>query len=185
MGAVLCSSWYAVRITLHRNFLPVKRNYKPSPASNSISKAINAARSCIFLAPSIKSAVPPSHHLAFFIQYLFSAAVIILLCAIHASDENGQARAMQEAQGCVNSLTELEGVWPGAKKCRVLLTELASMTKETMRHQVARNSPAPQVHIHPPMVHPQQTSPPRPHSYIHSPTSNNFSEPSRPSHRKS
>src|ERR1700761_2777753 len=138
MGAVLCSSWYAVRITLHRNFLPVARNALPPPGSTSATKAVSAARSCIFLASSIKSVIPPSHHLAFFVQYLFSSAVIILLCAIHATEDGAAAQAMREAQNCLNALVELEGIWPGARKCKELLSELAIATRETMKKEGAK-----------------------------------------------
>src|SRR6202021_2010292 len=87
MGAVLCSHYYSVLTTLHRNFLPVKR--EPPVFTKSVVKAVSSARSCIRLAPSIKNIVPPSHHLAFFIQHLFSSAVILLLYSMHASDIRG------------------------------------------------------------------------------------------------
>jgi hypothetical protein len=154
MGAVLCSSWYAIRITLHRNFLPIKRDATPPPISSSASKAVSAARSCIFLASSIKSVIPPSHHLAFFIQYLFSSAVIILLCAVHATEEGAAAQAMREAQSCLNALEELEGVWPGAAKCKELLTELSTVAIDTMRNEAAKRVDPPSAMFHPPMVRP-------------------------------
>ncbi len=75
MGAVLCSHYYSILITLHRNFLPITPNYTQGPPALP-QKAINSARSYISLAPSVKNVVPPSHHLAFFIQGLFTAAVI-------------------------------------------------------------------------------------------------------------
>jgi hypothetical protein len=183
MGAVLCSSWYAVRITLHRNFLPVARNSQPPPGSTSSTKAVSAARSCIFLASSIKSVIPPSHHLAFFIQYLFSSAVIILLCAIHATDDGAASQAMREANNCLNALAELEGIWPGAQKCKELLTELSAATRETMRNVAAKKNSPPMVPFHPPMVYP---SPPLArqvpsHAVATSPLS---PDSSRPSHRQ-
>jgi hypothetical protein len=75
MSAVLCSSYYAVLITLHRNFLPTRRNLMQYAGSASVPKAVCASRSCIFLATSMNPAIPPSHHLAIFAQSLFSSAV--------------------------------------------------------------------------------------------------------------
>lgn len=158
MGAVLCSSWYAVRITLHRNFLPIKRNQRvPSPSS--ISKAVSAARSCILLAPSIKHVIPPSHHLAFYIQYLFSSAVIILLWAIHATEEGAAAQAMSEANKCLDALEGLESVWPGTKKCKELLSELAKTTTETMKNEAMKRYSPPHLPLHPPLTLPTQWEP--------------------------
>src|SRR5882762_2728153 len=67
MGAALCSHYYSVLTTLHRNFLPVKKDLPLLPKSTA--RAVSSARSCIRLAPSISNVVPPSHHLAFFIQH--------------------------------------------------------------------------------------------------------------------
>lgn len=78
MSAVLCSSYYAVLITLHRNFLPTRRNLMQYAGSASVPKAVCASRSCIFLATSMNPAIPPSHHLAIFVQSLFSSAVCII-----------------------------------------------------------------------------------------------------------
>jgi len=94
MGAVLCSHYYSVLTTLHRNFLPVKRDLPVLPKSTA--RAVSSARSCIRLAPSISNVVPPSHHLAFFIQHLFSSAVIVLLYAMHASDPRAAGAAIPE-----------------------------------------------------------------------------------------
>jgi hypothetical protein len=66
MGAVLCSHYYSVLTILHRNFLPVRRDQFVS--QRSVTKAVSSARATIHLAPSIKNVVPPSHHLAIFIQ---------------------------------------------------------------------------------------------------------------------
>jgi hypothetical protein len=137
MGAVLCSHYYSVLTTLHRNFLPVKR--EPPTAAKSVSKALNAARSCIRLAPSIRNVVPPSHHLAFFIQHLFSSAVIILLYAMHVTDPRAAAAAMDEAKSCLDAVQSWEGQWPGARKCRELLVELATTAQEAINK--AANEP--------------------------------------------
>lgn len=131
MGAVLCSHYYSVLTTLHRNFLPVKRDQPAAPKSTA--KAVSSARSCIRLAPSIKNVIPPSHHLAFFIQHLFSSAVIILLYAMHSPDPKAAATAMEEGRSCLGALESWEGYWPGARKCKELLSELANTAEEAIK----------------------------------------------------
>ncbi|KAF7981566.1 hypothetical protein HWV62_32590 [Athelia sp. TMB] len=131
MGAILCSHYYSVLTTLHRNFLPVKREQAVVPKSTA--KAVSSARSCIRLAPSIKNVIPPSHHLAFFIQHLFSSAVIVLLYAMHAGDPRAAHAAMEEGKSCLGALESWEGYWPGARKCKELLSELAITADEAIR----------------------------------------------------
>ncbi len=131
MGAVLCSHYYSILTTLHRNFLPVKKDQPVWPRSTA--KAVSTARACIRLAPSIKNVVPPSHHLAFFIQNLFSSAVIILLYAMHTTDTGACQAAMDEARGCLGVLESWEGHWPGARKCKELLEDLTGTANEAIR----------------------------------------------------
>ncbi|KAF8974598.1 fungal-specific transcription factor domain-containing protein [Flammula alnicola] len=130
MGAVLCSHYYSVLTTLHRNLLPVKRD-QPVTAKSTV-KAVSSARSCIRLAPSMKHVVPPSHHLAFFIQHLFSSAVIVLLYAMHASDPRAAAAAMDEVKSTLVALESWEGQWPGARKCKELLIDLINTANEAI-----------------------------------------------------
>ncbi|KAI5120922.1 hypothetical protein M0805_002902 [Coniferiporia weirii] len=130
MGAVLCSHYYSILTTLHRNFLPLTQSYYSGMASSL--KAVNTARSCIRLAPSVKNVVPSSHHLAFFIQHLFSSAVIILLYAMHIPDKGAAHTAMMEAESCIGVVSAWEGIWPGARKCRELLSDLANTAKDAI-----------------------------------------------------
>ncbi|KAJ7904289.1 fungal-specific transcription factor domain-containing protein [Mycena olivaceomarginata] len=130
MGAVLCSHYYSVLTTLHRNLLPVKRD-QPVTAKSTV-KAVSSARSCIRLAPSMKNVVPPSHHLAFFIQHLFSSAVILLLYAMHSSEPRAASAAMDEAKSSLGALESWEGHWPGARKCKELLIELTNTASEAV-----------------------------------------------------
>lgn len=144
MGAILCSHYYSVLTTLHRNFLPVKREHAVFPKSTA--KAVSSARSCIRLAPSIKNVIPPSHHLAFFIQHLFSSAVIVLLYAMHAHDPRASSAAMDEGKSCLGALESWEGYWPGARKCRELLLELSNTAEEAVKKAV-HGSDAPNTQI--------------------------------------
>lgn len=133
MGAVLCSHYYSVLTALHRNMLPVSREQPLAPRSTA--KALSSARACIRLAPFIKNVVAPSHHLAFFIQHLFSCAVIVLLYAMHVTDESAAQAALAEANSCVEAVRSWEGLWPGARKCRELLTELTTTAREAVTNQ--------------------------------------------------
>lgn len=122
MAAVLCTHYYSILTTLHRNFLPVKP--EQPVLQRSTAKAVSTARACLRLAPSIRNVVPPSHHMAFFIQTLFSSAVIILLYAMHTLDVGASRTAMEEAKSCLGFLESWEGSWPGATKCKELLESL-------------------------------------------------------------
>jgi len=136
MGAVLWGHCYSVLTSLHRNLVPVKKGQPLTPKSTA--KAVSSARSCIRLAPSMKNVVPPSHHLAFFIQHLFSSAVILLLYAMHCGDDRAAAAAMDEARSTLSAIESWEGQWPGARKCKELLVELT----ETASAAIARGSAA-------------------------------------------
>ncbi|KAI0028028.1 fungal-specific transcription factor domain-containing protein [Vararia minispora EC-137] len=133
MGAILCSHYYSVLTALHRNLLPVANEQPVAPRS--AAKALSAARACIRLAPFVRNVVGPSHHLAFFIQHLFSCAVIVLLYAMHVTDEHAATAALGEAQGCLAALESWEGLWPGARKCKELLTELTTTAREAVMNQ--------------------------------------------------
>lgn len=131
MAAVLCTHYYSILLTLHRNFLPVKPDQPILPRSTA--KAVSTARACIHLAPSIRNVVPPCYHLAFFIQNLFSSAVIILLYSMHTTDLGASQMAMDEAKSCLGILEGWEGYWPGARKCKELLEDLAGTAGEAIR----------------------------------------------------
>lgn len=130
LSTVLCSNYYCVLTTLHRNFLPGKRD-QPAIAK-SVAKALSSARGCIRLAPAMKSVVPSSMHSTMYLQNLFSSAVIILLYAMHVHDAKPSAAAMEEAKSCLDAVESWEGIWPGARKCKELLLDLMNTAKEAI-----------------------------------------------------
>jgi hypothetical protein len=138
MGAALCSHYYSILTALHRNLLPVKRGQPLAPISSA--KAVSSARTCIRLAPFIKNVVPPSHHLAFFIQQLFSSAVIVLLFAMHVQDPVAANTAMEEVQSCLGALEAWEGIWPGARKVKELLIDLVTTAREAVAANQTTNA---------------------------------------------
>lgn len=140
MAAVLCTHYYSILTTLHRNFLPVKADQPVHPRSTA--RAVSTARACLRLAPSIRNVVPPSHHLAFFIQTLFSSAVIILLYAMHTTDPGASRTAMEEAKTCLGFLETWEGSWPGARKCKELLEDLIGTASEAINAVVTGQAQA-------------------------------------------
>ena len=75
--------------------------------------------------------ISPSHHLAIFIQYLFSSGLIILLVVTHATHKSAADIAMSEVENCRLALEKLEPQWPGANKCKELLTELSQVTRDS------------------------------------------------------
>ncbi|KAF9246983.1 fungal-specific transcription factor domain-containing protein [Melanogaster broomeanus] len=109
MAVVLCSHYYSVLTTLHRNFLPVRRDQSVAPKSTA--RAVSSARSCIHLAPSINN-------------HLFSSAVIILLYAMHSPDPRAYRDSDGRSKSCIPTIESWEGHWPGARKCKELLIEL-------------------------------------------------------------
>lgn len=129
IGSILASCYYAILITLHRKSLSPRRINRNQPLSGSTSaaKAVQSARACIRLAPTAKDIIPPSHHMAFFVQFLSTSAVIDLLFAMHAPDENVGNTAMGEVQEALTTLRTLEGQWPGARKCTELLESLVEI----------------------------------------------------------
>ncbi|KAK0206288.1 fungal-specific transcription factor domain-containing protein [Desarmillaria ectypa] len=149
MAAVLCSHYYSVLTTLHRNLLPVNRE-DPS-TKKSASQGVSSARSCIQLSPSIRNVVPPSHHLAFFIQHLFGSAVIVLLYAMHASETKASTQAIEEAKTALVAIESWEGTWPGARKCKELLAELiATATDAVAKGTNSDSNPSPPAAPHSP-----------------------------------
>lgn len=47
---------------------------------------------------------------------------------MHATDQNAVTTAMSEVNTAIECLGSLESSWPGAKRCREILKELADLT---------------------------------------------------------
>ncbi|KAL7418376.1 hypothetical protein Q5752_006834 [Cryptotrichosporon argae] len=126
MSAVLSNSYFAVLITLHRNLLPSNPDFpRPTPlTSTSLAHCVDAARSVIHIAAISDILLPPSHHLAVHSQFLWSSAVVLLLCEVRAKDQAVVDTVGRDVDSCRRSLRNLEPVWPGARKLKELLVDV-------------------------------------------------------------
>nr|XP_019044249.1 hypothetical protein I302_07532 [Kwoniella bestiolae CBS 10118]OCF23179.1 hypothetical protein I302_07532 [Kwoniella bestiolae CBS 10118] len=142
VSAILSNSYFAVLITLHRNFLPSNPDYprpKPPPSSQSLARCVEAARSVIHIASQSRTLVPPSHHLAVYCQYLWSSAIILLLCEVQAKDQLVIETVGSHVESCRRTLQCLEPVWPGSRKLKELLNDVASRAKEVAQVSKVNN----------------------------------------------
>lgn len=133
MSAVLSNSYFSVMLALHRNLLPSNPDFprpKPPPNSQSLALCVEAARSVIHVAAKSNVLVPVSHHIAVFCQYLWSSAVILLLCEVRAKEQLVLDAVGAQVESCHYALQALEPVWPGCKKLRDLLTDVETRAKE-------------------------------------------------------
>lgn len=133
MSAALSNGYFAVLLTLHRNLLPSNPAFarpRPSPSSQSLAHCVDAARSVIHVATQSRVLVPVSHHLAVFCQYLWSSAVILLLCETRAREQIVIDAVGAHVESCHQALRALEPVWPGCRKLRQLLTEVEAQAKQ-------------------------------------------------------
>ena len=133
VSAVLSNAYFAVLLTLHRNFLPSNPDYpRPRPPSNSqsLSQLVEAARSVIHVAAQQRVLLPPSHHLAAACHNLWSSAIILLLCEVQARDQVVVESVGSSVESCRQTLQTLEPAWPGSRKLKDLLQEVDQRTKE-------------------------------------------------------
>lgn len=132
---MLSNSYLLFFVILHRKFLPSSPDYprsKPTLSSQSLVHCVDAARSVIHIASQSHILIPPSHRLAMYCQYLWSSAVILLLCEIQARDEVVIESVDWQVQACRSCLQTLEPIWPGSKELKELLDDVASRAKEAM-----------------------------------------------------
>ncbi|WWD18291.1 hypothetical protein CI109_102741 [Kwoniella shandongensis] len=145
VSAVLSNTYFAILITLHRDFLPSNPNISrpgppPPPNAHSVSRCLQAARSFIHSAATQRVLVPPSHHVALTCQYLWSSGIILLLCRVQATDQVIVEAIDPLFDSCKRSLEALEPVWPGSRKLRKLLLDAdnrARGVRSPLRHRLS------------------------------------------------
>ncbi|KAL3479488.1 fungal-specific transcription factor domain-containing protein [Aspergillus californicus] len=110
--------------------IPLAAHYTPgiqpddldlsSSLANPSTECINAARSCIQAAELIRERVPPSHHLAFCVQYLTISGILLL----SMTDEDKAPALLPDVKNALRFLGDLEAIWPGASRSRLILDKL-------------------------------------------------------------
>ncbi|KAL4759037.1 fungal specific transcription factor domain-containing protein [Aspergillus foveolatus] len=95
------------------------RNFSPTLANPS-AECINAARSCIQAAELIRERVAPSHYLAFCVQYLTISGIMLLSMA----DDDTSPTLLPDVENALRFLGDLEAIWPGASRSRLILDRL-------------------------------------------------------------
>ena len=139
VSAVLSNAYFAVLLTLHRNFLPSNPDYpRPKAPSNSqsLSRLVDVARSSIHVLAQQPVMIPPSHHLAAACHNLWSSAVILLLCEVQSRDHIINASVGSSVESCRQTLQALEPAWPGSRKLKELLNDVEARTKEVAANGV-------------------------------------------------
>jgi hypothetical protein len=82
--------------------------------------------------------------LAVFCQFLWSSAVILLLCEVQAKDQVVIEAVGAKVQSCRRALQDLEPVWPGSKKLKELLNDVENRAKEVVHDPKKRKFPIPE-----------------------------------------
>ncbi len=91
-------------------------------------KCVNAARSCIHVAELIQERVPPSHHLAFCTHYLAMSGVFVIRSTNPPTED-----LILDAETCAGYLANLETVWSGARRSRLIIQELLKQSRLSQR----------------------------------------------------
>ncbi|KAL4820694.1 fungal-specific transcription factor domain-containing protein [Aspergillus spinulosporus] len=91
-----------------------------STLDNPSAECINAARSCIQAAELIRERVAPSHYLAFCVQYLTISGILLLSMA----DDDNSPALLPDVRNALKFLGDLEAIWPGASRSRLILDKL-------------------------------------------------------------
>jgi hypothetical protein len=81
--------------------------------------------------------------LAVFCQFLWSSAVILLLCEVQAKDQVVIEAVGAKVQSCRRALQDLEPVWPGSRKLKELLNDVETRAKEVVHDPKKRKFPSP------------------------------------------
>ncbi|KAL5045245.1 hypothetical protein BDW71DRAFT_198442 [Aspergillus fruticulosus] len=98
--------------------------------ANPSAECINAARSCIQAAELIRERVPPSHYLAFCVQYLTISGILLLSMV----DDDKSPALLPDVKNSLRFLGDLEAIWPGASRSRLILDRLLQKNADEHAH---------------------------------------------------
>ncbi|KAL4811147.1 fungal-specific transcription factor domain-containing protein [Aspergillus unguis] len=108
----------------HPHHEPGSGNLSDIPISSSLLnpgiECINAAKSCIHAAELIRERVVPSHYLAFCVQYLTISGILLL----SMDDKTEDLSLLPDVKRALRFLGDLEAIWPGASRSRLILDKL-------------------------------------------------------------
>ncbi|EIM91702.1 uncharacterized protein STEHIDRAFT_106439 [Stereum hirsutum FP-91666 SS1] len=106
--------YYSATINLHRPFISNPRDTSGRMNMPSLLRCVNAAKSCIRIGDMVKSTLPTSHHLAYAVQQIYAELV---------------AAIITDAEKCRTLLEDMQDIWPGAKRCRDIVSDLLRVVK--------------------------------------------------------
>ncbi|KAL4968012.1 transcription factor domain-containing protein [Aspergillus stella-maris] len=100
-------------------------------------ECITAAQSCIRAAELIRERVPPSHHLAFCVQYLTISGILLLSMTETETETDGDdgTAHLSDVKNALRFLGDLEAIWPGASRSRAILERLLQSPRVRPRAQ--------------------------------------------------
>ncbi|RAH85563.1 hypothetical protein BO86DRAFT_354211 [Aspergillus japonicus CBS 114.51] len=122
MSAIAFLVHSAILMNLYRPLLGCERPESHSLLRNPSSECLGAAQSCIQAAELIHDCIPPSHHLAFCVQYLTISGIFVYRLRMTESVDSGDR--ISQGRTALALLTEIERVWPGASRSRSILERL-------------------------------------------------------------
>ncbi|KAL4868573.1 hypothetical protein BDV12DRAFT_197098 [Aspergillus spectabilis] len=100
---------------------PPKLTLSPT-LNNPSTECISAARSCIQAAELVRERVPPSHYLAFCVQYLTISGILLL--SMTGESKTPGLDLLPDVKNARRFLGDLEAIWPGASRSREILDRL-------------------------------------------------------------
>ncbi|PYH91570.1 hypothetical protein BO71DRAFT_385349 [Aspergillus ellipticus CBS 707.79] len=107
-------------INLYRPLIAYHRETRTQVVATATTACISAARRCIQAAEQIRERVPPSHHLAFCMHYLTISGILLLSMADYEQNQD----FLLDAKNAVQFLGDLESIWSGASRSKLILNQL-------------------------------------------------------------